>query len=74
MSPSTFTFPRSYTRRFRSSTISSVLPKYHVHSGMYRMAKAMGDVGKPVQLAVLDALYRNPDYGSIRLLVLRSVC
>jgi len=37
-------------------------PKYHVHGGMLKMAKLMGDVGKPVQLAVLDALHNNPDY------------
>lgn len=38
-------------------------PEYHVHGGMLKMAKLMGDVGKPVQLAVLDALHNNPDYG-----------
>ena len=37
--------------------------EYHVHGGMLKMARLMGDVGKPVQLAVLDALYLNPDYG-----------
>jgi len=36
---------------------------YNVHSGMLRMAKAMGEIGKPVQLAVQDALYHNPDFG-----------
>jgi len=30
-----------------------------------RMARAMGDIGKPVQLAVHEALYRNPDYGLV---------
>jgi hypothetical protein len=34
---------------------------------MLRMARAMGDVGKPVQLAVHEALYRNPDYGWLHL-------
>ena len=38
-------------------------PEYHVHGGMLKMAKLMGDVGRPVQLAVLDALHNNPDYG-----------
>jgi sn1-specific diacylglycerol lipase len=38
-------------------------PEYHVHGGMLKMAKLMGDVGKPVQLAVSDALHNNPDYG-----------
>jgi len=37
-------------------------PQYQVHGGMLRMAKAMGDIGKPVHLAVLEALYNNPDY------------
>ena len=37
--------------------------RYHVHSGMLRLAKAMGDIGKPVQLAVLEALHTNPDFG-----------
>lgn len=40
-------------------------PSYHVHSGMLRMARAMGDVGRPVQLAVFDALYRNIGYGEL---------
>ncbi|KAF8629600.1 hypothetical protein AX15_003345 [Amanita polypyramis BW_CC] len=37
-------------------------PTYHVHGGMLRMARAMGDVGKPVQLAVQEALHYNPDF------------
>ncbi|KAJ6543926.1 hypothetical protein B0H19DRAFT_1267238 [Mycena capillaripes] len=37
-------------------------PRHHAHSGMLRMAHAMGDVGKPVQLAVHEALLHNPDY------------
>ncbi|KAJ2918204.1 hypothetical protein MD484_g2163, partial [Candolleomyces efflorescens] len=36
--------------------------KYHVHGGMLKLAKAMGDVGKPVQVAVMEALYANPDF------------
>lgn len=43
---------------------------YQVHSGMLRMARAMGENGKPVHLAVLDALYRNPDYGAFLCFVL----
>jgi sn1-specific diacylglycerol lipase len=39
-------------------------PKYHVHGGMLRMARVMGEIGKPVHLAVMDALTRNPGYGS----------
>ncbi|PPQ81087.1 hypothetical protein CVT25_014550 [Psilocybe cyanescens] len=36
--------------------------KYQVHGGMLKMAKAMGDVGKPVHQAVLEALYNNPEF------------
>ena len=39
-------------------------PTYHVHSGILRLARAMGDVGKPVQLAIYEALHRNPDFGA----------
>lgn len=39
-------------------------PQYQVHGGMLKLAKAMGDIGKPVHLAVLEALYNNPDYGT----------
>lgn len=60
-------FPDSgwYDRR-RSSFLSSApqRPRYHVHGGMLRMARVMGEIGKPVHLAVMDALGRNPDYGS----------
>lgn len=38
-------------------------PRYEVHGGMLRMAKAMGGIGNPVHLAVLEALFNNPDYG-----------
>ena len=38
-------------------------PAYHVHGGILRMARAMGDAGKPVQLAVQEALHNNPDFG-----------
>ncbi|KAF9004698.1 hypothetical protein BDQ17DRAFT_1399534 [Cyathus striatus] len=37
-------------------------PKYHVHGGMLRMANAMGGLGKPVHLAVQEALHNNPDF------------
>lgn len=53
---------------FPSSSASSApgpqSPRHHAHSGMLRMAHAMGDVGKPVQLAVHEALLHNPDYGT----------
>ncbi|KAF8131142.1 hypothetical protein EV363DRAFT_1331611 [Boletus edulis] len=59
-------FPESgwcHSRR-RSSYLSSPpqRPRYHVHGGMLRMARVMGEIGKPVHLAVMDALSRNPDY------------
>jgi hypothetical protein len=57
--PGQFTFPSTPIHLPREASS----PRYHVHSGMLRMARAMGDVGKPVQLAVHEALYNNPDYG-----------
>lgn len=36
---------------------------YEVHSGMLRMAQVMGARGKPVHLAVQQALHRNRGYG-----------
>jgi sn1-specific diacylglycerol lipase len=59
--PGRITFPSQHISP-SSSSFSQL--RYHVHSGMLRMARAMGDIGKPVQLAVLEALHRNPDYGS----------
>jgi len=59
--PGQFVFPSKHAPLPSSSAFSP--PRYHVHSGMLRMARAMGDVGKPVQLAVHEALHRNPDYG-----------
>ncbi|KAK4687653.1 hypothetical protein P7C73_g2466, partial [Tremellales sp. Uapishka_1] len=35
---------------------------YQVHSGFHRIAKAMGDKGKPVQMAVASALRKNKGY------------
>ncbi|KAI6033839.1 hypothetical protein BKA83DRAFT_680871 [Pisolithus microcarpus] len=37
-------------------------PRYLVHGGMLRMARVMGEIGKPVHRAVANALSRNPDY------------
>jgi sn1-specific diacylglycerol lipase len=59
--PGQFAFPS--LPQLRSGASSTTSPRYHVHSGMLRMARAMGDVGKPVQLAVQAALHHNPDYG-----------
>lgn len=53
--------PEQYSVPFPSAAQSR--PIYHVHGGMLRMARAMGDIGKPVQLAVQEALYKNPGYG-----------
>ncbi|ESK93113.1 lipase class 3 [Moniliophthora roreri MCA 2997] len=59
--PGRFLFPRvPLSRRSSNATLPS--GRYHVHSGMLRMARAMGEVGKPVQLAVHEALYKNPGY------------
>ena len=56
-----FVFPSISEKVTQEETTGE--PEYHVHGGMLKMAKLMGDVGKPVQLAVLDALHNNPDYG-----------
>ncbi|KAG9219484.1 hypothetical protein CCMSSC00406_0005378 [Pleurotus cornucopiae] len=53
--------PGQYSIPFPS--VAQNRPTYHVHGGMLRMARAMGDIGKPVQLAVQEALYKNPGYG-----------
>jgi sn1-specific diacylglycerol lipase len=55
-SPNSYAFP----------TIPNQPQVYQVHSGMLRMARAMGEIGKPVHLAVHEALQRNPDYGTLR--------
>lgn len=56
--------PGNHTpRMFGESEQERNQSPYHVHSGMLRMAKAMGEIGKPVQLAVQDALYHNPEFG-----------
>ncbi|KAF7433590.1 hypothetical protein PC9H_005551 [Pleurotus ostreatus] len=52
--------PGQYSIPFPS--VAQNRPTYHVHGGMLRMARAMGDIGKPVQLAVQEALYKNPGY------------
>ncbi|KAF9268403.1 alpha/beta-hydrolase [Marasmius fiardii PR-910] len=59
--PGQFVFPTK-SRSRRSSNATLPAGRYMVHSGMLRMARAMGEVGKPVHLAVHEALYRNPGY------------
>lgn len=54
---------RQYRSRRKSKAKEPLT--YFVHSGMLRMAKAMGDIGKPVQLAVQEALYNNPGFGEV---------
>jgi hypothetical protein len=66
--PGQFSFPSKHSRRPSSSSLSP--QHYHVHSGMLRMARAMGNVGKPVQIAVQEALHRNPEYGPSTALVI----
>ncbi|KAF8164901.1 hypothetical protein B0H34DRAFT_687065 [Crassisporium funariophilum] len=60
--PGQFAFPSLSEKGASSSWEEGAKQKYHVHGGMLRMAKLMGEVGKPVQLAVLEALYNNLDY------------
>jgi hypothetical protein len=55
--------PSTSPLMLQSSASSIMSPRYCVHGGMLRMARAMGDVGKPVQLAVKTALLHNPGYG-----------
>ncbi|KAG6864389.1 hypothetical protein C0991_009994, partial [Blastosporella zonata] len=58
--PGQYTFPSM--SQPQSSASSTTSPRYHVHSGMLRMARAMGSIGKPVHVAVHEALYHNPNY------------
>ena len=44
---------------------SSSKQPYIVHGGMLRMARAMGDIGKPVHRVVGDALRKNLGYGTL---------
>lgn len=47
----------------RSSSGREDMPgKYQVHGGMLRMSKAMGGIGRPVHVALKDALKQNPEY------------
>ncbi|RDB15457.1 Sn1-specific diacylglycerol lipase alpha [Hypsizygus marmoreus] len=57
--PGQYSFPAMNASQ---TSQASSAPRYHVHSGIARMTRAMGDVGKPVHLAVQVALYNNPDY------------
>ena len=43
---------------------------YDVHGGMLRMARVMGEKGKPVHTAVRDALRKNRGYGLFLFIVL----
>ena len=38
---------------------------YDVHGGMLKMARVMGDKGKPLHKAVRDALRKNRGYGRV---------
>jgi len=68
--PNHFPFPTASSfRRFPRQSMSSISsissisqPRYQAHSGMLKMARMMGEVGKPVHRAVQDALRNNPDY------------
>ncbi|KAJ7047845.1 hypothetical protein C8F04DRAFT_23945 [Mycena alexandri] len=63
--PGHFVFPSASTRpqvHFPSGSTTPPQSTHHAHGGMLRMARAMGGIGKPVQLAVHEALLHNPDY------------
>lgn len=55
-------FQSSFKRLSRPSNASLPQPRYQAHSGMLRMARIMGEEGKPVHRAVREALRSNPDY------------
>jgi hypothetical protein len=57
-----FPSPSSFRQFPRKSFSSTTPPRYHVHGGMLKMARIMGEVGKPVHLAVREALSYNPEY------------
>lgn len=64
--PGQFAFPTfSEKEATEGDDARASVPKYHVHGGMARLAKAMGSVGKPVHLAVMEALHSHPDFGEI---------
>lgn len=62
MSGIPFPSPSSFSRFPRKSFSSTTTPLYHVHGGMLKMARIMGEVGKPVHIAVQKALSYNPEY------------
>lgn len=64
MIPGKTNFPKFSTTSIPDTT-STTPPRYHVHSGMLRMARAMGALGKPVQLAVREAMECGPGYGEL---------
>jgi len=71
--PGQFQFPSQFTP-LSSSTSSSTPHTHKVHSGMYRMAKAMGDHGRPVHVAVHEALFSNLGYGECLIRYLWESC
>ncbi|KAJ7762731.1 hypothetical protein DFH07DRAFT_402118 [Mycena maculata] len=60
--PSASSRPQVHVHPPEGPSSSPQSPVHHAHGGMLRMARAMGGVGKPVQLAVHEALLHNPDY------------
>lgn len=55
--PGRFTFPKPKPESTNSE------PRYRVHGGMLKMARAMGAPGGPVHVAVREALMNSIDYG-----------
>lgn len=60
--PGSLNFPDS-SFSSTSSAFTTAPARYQVHGGMLRMARSMGEVGKPVHLALREALLRNSGYG-----------
>lgn len=48
---------------FTESEANNTTGKYRVHSGMLKMSKVMGGIGRPVHVALKEALKQNPEYG-----------
>ncbi|TFY82574.1 hypothetical protein EWM64_g1438 [Hericium alpestre] len=53
---------RMRTASFMSIASFTAVSRYQVHGGMLKMARAMGTPGKPVYVAVKEALKKNPGF------------
>jgi sn1-specific diacylglycerol lipase len=50
---------------FQQDEKQDARPKYQVHSGMLRMSRMMGGIGRPVHLALKEALKQHRGYGKL---------